>query len=154
MFQESLKQGKLGEYVIRDYLERQEWVKQVINLSSDERYQQKDIDLMVETKNNQFRTLEIKTDYQAHETGNIAYEMTTSGNIGCLEKTEADYVVFFIPEQNIAYNSDTNVLRQYVHDNCHKWELKPMGDNSEGYLISIGELLYKKIITNTFKEVM
>ena len=153
-FIESLKQGRLGEYAIRDCLERQPWVRQVIDLSLDKRHQEKDIDIMIENLSHQFVTAEIKTDLQAHQTGNLAYEVSTSGNIGCLEKTEADWIIFYVPENNTAYVLITERLRDYVNQHRDSWKEIPMGDYSLGYLLSISELNYHKIIHKTLKEVI
>ena len=152
MFSESLKQGKYGEYVIKDFLNRQKWVKQVVDVSDDLRHQEKDIDFLVENLERQFYSVEIKTDYQAHETGNLAYELTTSGHIGCLEKTEADWIIFFIPNGNIAYLTITSRLKDYVKNS--NFEERTMGDRSTGYLLPIEDLKRRKIIHTTFKEVM
>lgn len=154
MFLESLKQGKLGEYAIRDCLERQPWVRQVIDVSSDKRHQEKDIDIMIENLSHQFVTAEIKTDLQAHQTGNIAYEVSTSGNIGCLEKTEADWIIFYVPDNNKAYVVITERLRDYVNKHRENWKEIPMGDYSLGYLLSISELNYHNIIHKTLEEVI
>ena len=41
--------------------------------------------------------IEVKTDYRAHETGNIAVELECRGKPSGLTTTEADYWAFIIP---------------------------------------------------------
>lgn len=152
MFAESLKFGGYGEHAIWDLFIKQPWVKSIVDVRDDKRFQQKDIDFLIEDKNRQFTQIEVKTDYKAHQTGNIVYEITTSNNIGCFEKTQADYIVYFIPKSREAHLINTLILRDYIK------KTKPnqirMGDNATGYLLSIEELKKNKIIKKTYEGVV
>lgn len=152
MFSESLKYGEYGEHAIWNLLNKQDEIRSVIDVRQDKGFQEKDIDFWIENQQRQFRSIEVKTDFRAHETGNLAYELTTSGNVGCLEKTQADIIIFFIPKSRQAHLVKTSVLREYVK-NAHLEEIR-MGDNATGYLLSIADLKRRKVINKTYNEVI
>ena len=93
---DSLKNGGYGEHAVWNMFNKMPKVRSVVDVREDKMFQSLDIDFLVENIDRQFSTIEVKTDYKAHETGNIVYEVTTSGNIGCFEKTKAKYKAYFV----------------------------------------------------------
>lgn len=150
-FNESLHLGNLGELIVRDYLENQPWVRNIVDVRMDKLYQQADVDFLVENQQRQFKKLEVKTDFQAHKSGNIVYELSTSNHVGCFEKTKADIIAYYIPDNQTLHLIDVKELRKYVYD-VPKDSIH-MGDNAEGVLLKISELEQSKVIIKTYKGV-
>lgn len=151
MFDKDLKDGETGEHIVWNILQKSKKVRSIIDVRQDKAFQAQDIDFLIENYERQFTPIEVKTDFKAHETGNIVYELSTSGHLGCFEKTKATYVYYYIPANKIIYMIDVVALRTYIHR--IRPEEKKMGDNATGFLISIKDLLDKNIIKFTYKEV-
>lgn len=143
-FAEDLEAGKVGEDVVSQMLESSAKIKSVINCTKATWCQEKDIDFLAEMQDGRVIRYEVKTDRQAHETGNLVYERTTSGHIGCLEKTEADYICYYLSENGRLYGFWTEDMRRYI-ERRHPRTFK-MGDNATGYLLNIEWLLRERII--------
>lgn len=153
-FEDSLCQGAIGEHVVWNLLIKMPNVAQVIDVRDDERFRNKDIDFLMQTiadKRKVIKYVEVKTDFKAHETGNFVYEVSTSGNVGCLAKTEADYVFYYLPGSHVVHLIDMRKLNDYLDE--HKLFEKPMGDNAKGFLIKIEDLIRAKVIATTWNEV-
>ena len=150
-FYESISFGEVGEHVVWNILIKMKRTRSVIDVRQDKGFQEKDIDFLVEDINRQFTPVEVKTDYQAHSTGNITYELSTSGNIGCFEKTEARFIVIYVFNSHTVYFLDVPKLREYVK--TANLKIVPMGDNAEGYLLPIDDLLKSKVIVETIDNV-
>lgn len=144
-FADDLKDGKKGEELVRYLLESSGKFDGVWDCSDDKYFQGKDIDILALTKDGRIAKYEVKTDRQAHETGNIVWEQRTSGNIGCFAKTESDYIMYYLVGDGRLYCFNTAKMRQFVHDRRQK--LVKMGDNAEGYLLNIMELVKGKQLT-------
>ena len=152
MFSESLKEGESGEHVVWNLLQKQSNIRSVVDVRQDKTFQEQDIDFLVENINRQFTSIEVKTDFKAHETGNLVYELSSSNNIGCFERTQAKYIMYYIPASKVVHMIDVEELRTFVYKNRPD-EVK-MGDNATGFLIPLQELIKRKIIKYTYKGVM
>lgn len=144
-FADDLKDGKKGEQLVQHLLESSGRFVSVWNCSDDKYFQSKDIDLMGLTEDGHITKYEVKTDRQAHQTGNIVWEQTTSGNIGCFAKTESDFIMYYISGNGRLYCFRTQAMRDFVK-NRHA-RLIRMGDSAEGYLLNISQLLKEKRMT-------
>ena len=151
MFSESLKEGEIGEHVVWNLLQKQSNIRSVVDVRQDKGFQEQDIDFLVENTKRQFFTVEVKTDFKAHETGNLVYELSSSGNIGCFERTQAKYIMYYIPASNVVHMIDVQELRTYIHK--VRPEERLMGDNATGFLIPLLDLKREKVITYTYKGV-
>lgn len=140
------KYGTVGEFVTWNYLQRLKGVKQVVDVRDDKFFQSVDVDFLMECYDRQFYWVEVKTDSQAQTTGNIVFELTTNGNEGCLKKSEADYIAYFIPANGKLYMMDAKKLKEYTLNSTHK--VYPMGDNATGHLLSIEELTKRNVIVD------
>lgn len=152
MFSDSLKTGEFGEHAIWNLFMKQSWVRSVIDVRSDKAFQEQDIDFLIEDVRRQFTPIEVKTDYKANETGNIAYELTTSGNMGCFEKTKAKYIMYYIPGNETAHMIDVIKLRTYIHEKRPD-EIR-MGDRASGFLLPIDDLKVAGVIKKTYEGVV
>lgn len=148
-FANDLKVGEIGEQVVVNYLQKEEHVIQIIDVRDDKKFQVDDIDYLVYTDNFIIFPIEVKTDTMAHRTGNIAYEVYSNKHYrtkGCLEKTKAKFVYYYLTETKTLYNINVQKLREYVHNNYDESQLRNMGDYALGYLIKIKELVNKNIM--------
>lgn len=146
-FIDSILDGCIGEWVVMDFLNKQENIKEVIDVRDDTNHRLMDVDFYIKDSKNQLTPIEIKTDFQAHTTGNIAYELKTSGNIGCFEKTKAKHVYYYLPQITTFYVISVARIREYIRTT--KPQLRRMGDNAEGYLLNIQELINNEVILKT-----
>ena len=138
MFSESLKEGETGEHAVWNVLIKQKWIRNVVDVRDDKNFQEQDIDFWIENTERQFASVEVKTDYKAHETGNIVYEVQTSGSLGCFEKTKAKYIAYYIPANKVVYLINVVNLRTFIHK--LRPEERSMGDSARGFLIPIKDL--------------
>lgn len=152
MFDESLKYGGYGEHAVWNLFIKQSWVKDIVDVRDDPHFQEQDIDFLLENNKRHFCPIEVKTDFKAHETGNVVYEVTTSGNIGCFEKTKARWIAYFIPKKRVVHLIDVAALRTYIHD--IQPEKRKMGDNATGFLLPIADLEKAKVIFKTYEGVI
>lgn len=151
MFEESIKYGEYGEHTVWNMLMNRAEVRSVVDVRKDKKFQEQDIDFLVENNKRQFTAVEVKTDFKAQETGNIVYELTTDGNVGCFEKTKAQYILYFVPKARVCYMISVKCLREYVRE--QKFNVVDMGDASTGYLIPIEDLKQANVIKNVYPEV-
>lgn len=143
-FNEDLEYGRIGEIAARHILESSNKVKSVLDCTKDKYFQQFDIDYLAEQDNGRVLKCEVKTDRLAHLSGNIVWEKSTSGHPGCLEKTIADIVFYYLSVSKTMYIFTPATLKKYIELKQPK-EIE-MGDYATGYLLSIGELLELKLI--------
>ena len=84
--------GDKGEKILIKFLNKQDKIKRVVDLSNKKQYQDKDIDLglvRVGENNEEIKeTAEIKTDSRSNDTGNVFFETHSNleANIGMLSK--------------------------------------------------------------------
>lgn len=143
-FAESLSVASVGEFVVWDYFSHHKGIKEILDVRDDKKFQQYDVDFLIMDSNRQVAWVEVKTDFKAHETGNFVYEISTSGNIGCFEKTLADVIAYYVPSSGNLYLLDVKALREYTKTRTLR-EVR-MGDNAKGYLLDIGDLERTKVI--------
>lgn len=147
-----LTNGAIGENIVRDWLENNKSIKQVISLRKDKRCQEADIDFAIEDINQQWHTIEIKTDFMAHSTGNMIFEVTSKNSVGCLARTKADLIYYYVAGTDELHILDRIRLQEYI-DKMSPSLIRPMGDEATGYIIKIEELKRSKVIKNTFTKI-
>lgn len=145
-FAESLEVGEVGEFVVWNALLNNKGIRTIVDVRNDKRFQRMDVDFLIEDYHRQYTWIEVKTDYQAHLTHNLAYELTTSQNIGCFEKTQADVIAYYIPKAKVIYFLNKEALKRCAHSGYK--EIR-MGDNATGVLIPLDDLKRLNVITST-----
>ena len=134
--------GQNGEYIIYNYLSNHSSTINLIDVSKDKWFQQFDIDF-IQITNDGINKIEVKTDRIADRTGNMVYEVYSDKRfytLGCFEKTEADYIFYYLINTNILYIFDTQELREWVLEHQHNLKLVDMGDFALGYIIRLNDL--------------
>ena len=138
-FNEDLRYGETGEHIAWVQLLESPKTRQVLDVRKDPYFQEKDIDfLQLDVKNN-VNKIEVKTDRQAHKTGNIAFETKSNSNEGCLARSEADFIYYYIPEVREVIVIKLDMLKGFIIHTKPK-EVN-MGDNAKGYLLNINDLI-------------
>lgn len=142
MFEADLKFGETGEDVAWLRLLKSPTTKQVMDVRKDPYFQKIDVDFLQLTKDGVVNKVEVKTDRMAHKTGNFVFETKSNGNAGCLQRSEADYVLTVL-----ATGETLTVVMDWLNVYISEHNLKeiPMGDNARGYLIPIKDLVAHKI---------
>lgn len=134
--------GQNGEYIIYNYLSNHSSTINLIDVSKNKWFQQFDIDF-IQVTNNGINKIEVKTDKIADRTGNMVYEVYSDKRfytLGCFEKTEADYIFYYLINTNILYIFDTQELREWVLEHQYNLKLVDMGDFALGYIIKLNDL--------------
>lgn len=135
--------GQNGEYIIYNYLSNHSSTINLIDVSKDKWFQQFDIDfLWQDTEYNIFK-IEVKTDTLADKTGNMVYEIWSDKRThskGCFEKTEADYIFYYLINNRTLYVFNTKELREWVLEHTNNLKQTDMGDNAFGYVIKLSDL--------------
>lgn len=144
-----MKLGEKGEDVVVRYLYSLPDTEFVLDVRYLRGYQAHDIDFVLYTKKKKVIPIEVKTDTMAHITGNIAYEVFSHkdwGTEGCLEKTKAKFVFYYLAHSGELLYINVKRLREHVNVNYKdKKPMVEMGDNAAGYLIKINELISNRI---------
>lgn len=144
-FNADLQDGKKAEELVRFLLQESGKFNDIWDCSDDKYFQDKDIDILAMNSDGHISKIEVKCDRQAHQTGNLVWEEKTSGNIGCFAKTEADFMMYYIVGDGRLYMFKPKEMFGYITRS--KKRLIPMGDNAEGYLLNIKELIKNKQLT-------
>jgi len=135
--------GRKGESIIYDYLWKHKSTLKIVDVSKDKWFQQFDIDFIQVTTDFGINKIEVKTDRMADKTGNMVYEVYSDRRNyakGCFEKTESDYIFYYLINTNILYIFDTQKLREWVLEHQHNLKLVDMGDYALGYIIPLNDL--------------
>lgn len=143
VFNEDIKTAKNGEDITHLYLLDSKSTKKVIDVRDDKFFQELDIDFLQQDIDNKINKIEVKTDTMAHRTGNFAYEHTSNKYYktkGCFEKTQSDYIFYYVQGTKDMYVLDTKKLQKYVHSNSKTLKEVCMGDNALGYLIKLTDI--------------
>lgn len=138
-FKEDLEFGEAGERVAWLELLESPKTKQVLDVRKDKYFQAKDIDFLQLDFSNTVNKIEVKTDRQAHETGNIAFETMSSSNEGCLARSEADYIYYYIEKTKEVIILKLKELKGFIN-HINPKEIM-MGDSARGYLLNIQMLI-------------
>ena len=142
-FNSDIQIGNKGEDIIYNYLLNHPSTDTLINVTEDKWFQNFDIDFIQLDIDGNINKIEIKTDRLADKTGNMVYEIFSDKRTytkGCFEKTEADYIFYYLINTNILYIFNTYELRQWVEEHKDKLRLANMGDYALGYIIPLNEL--------------
>lgn len=135
--------GNKGENTIFNFLSTYPSTTAIIDVTKDEWFQQFDIDFIwQDTEYNIFK-IEVKTDTLADKTGNMVYEIWSDKRThskGCFEKTEADYIFYYLINSRTLYVFNTKELREWVSEHIDDLKQTDMGDNAFGYVIKLGDL--------------
>jgi hypothetical protein len=130
-FKEDLATGQYWEDKVARTLSRLGWFFRI----SDTR----DSDILAQVP----KTLEVKTDFRAEQTGNIYIETFNSkqGKESGLDTSTADLWVYCIPHLMTLFLFARVDMKTYIGDNLGDLRQVPGGDeNSVGYLLPIIEL--------------
>jgi len=149
-FTKDLEAGEVGEKVAFNLLIQSPQNRAVLDVRKDPYFQNLDIDFLAEKHSGIVIKYEVKTDRQAHKTGNIVFEKTTSGNIGCLEKSNADYILYYLSETKVMYGFWLTDIKNYIQIIHPK--IINMGDAATGYLLNISSLENKNLIKKVLQS--
>ncbi len=142
-FWEDLTFGKSGEHIAwLDLLESPK-TKQVLDVRFDPYFKEKDIDFLQLDFENNVNKIEVKADRKAHDTGNIVFETKSKASEGCLARSEADYIYYYIENTKEVLVLKVDALKGFIKHTLPR-EI-PMGDNARGYLLNIQDLIDYKV---------
>lgn len=143
------RQEILGEQIIKNYFKNNPNIIDVIDVSQDKQYQDKDIDFLVKLKSGEDISIELKTD--TYDTGNIFYEAISNKEynvLGCMIKSKAKCLFYYFIKTKELYIIDFNAYKKWVNANNGRFTKKTIKNiNRYGNDIthSVGLLIPKKI---------
>lgn len=148
-FNKSINIGDYGEQIIKAYFETNPNIVDVIDVSKDKKYQDKDIDFIVKLKNGEDISIELKTD--TYDTGNIFYEAISNKEhnvLGCMIKSKAKCLFYYFIKTKELYIIDFKAYKKWVNKNNARFarkKIKNINRRGNGITHSIGLLIPKKI---------
>lgn len=122
-FQNDLKRGKKGEYLLAAALEKKG--HKVVDVSNDIYYQKHDIDLLLTNKSGQQTTVEVKNDLRSEDTGNVFVEFQNNNNRtrnykGWYYYCDAAYVAFVQENYKLAHLISFTHLKEMCETGKYK----------------------------------
>lgn len=159
-FEETLKLGKEGEKVVIEFLRSKIETEDVINLSENKRFQNYGVDgLWVYTSRDTqlLRAIffDVKTDFNAHRTGKLFIEISSSENKdGGILSTKAEYFFYYDPIVGRLYELSIYAIKRWYdsygismkHESVHN-----KGYETSGIFVDINYLKDRLIITDEFR---
>lgn len=124
-FQKQKGVGDTGERILDAFFMSLGYQVEEVNMAE----QRKGIDRIVKKPDGEVIKLEYKTDALTAKTGNVFIETissTKSGSLGWALKTQADYVVYYVPDWNKALLIDPQVLREMIPMWIFEYRQKPV----------------------------
>lgn len=155
-FQKSYDIGKQGEEYIIQYIKSLENVLYIEDVREDKVYQNKDIDIVVTLKNNTKVKVEIKTD--TYDTGNIFYETMScieTNSIGCIEKTQADLILYYFINTKELYIFDTKEYKKWFNNKKYNFTKKKFlnyYNNGTSKYTTEGFIIPKRYLEGSFTK--
>lgn len=86
------------------------------------------------------KKIEVKTDLQAHRTGNVFVEYKSRGKLSGISTSEADYWCFIVSNYQLAMIA-TGKLKELARQNWSRQVKGGDSNTSDGILIPVKELL-------------
>lgn len=160
-FKKDMIDAVLGEEATEKYLQDVYGKDNVQDVRNFKAYQNADVDYVAyDNEARKMMNYEVKTDFQANNTGNVAYELTSNRNPGCLGRSAADYVAYitFATEQNPNthfYMINLPEWRKLISNSNKdsKWIFRwnaPMGEGVVGHLFRIEGLLSEGVARQVY----
>ena len=148
-FNKSINVGDYGEQIIKSYFKKNPNVSNVTDVSQDKKYQDADIDFLVELKNGENISVELKTD--TYDTGNIFYEAISNKEynvLGCMIKSKAKCLFYYFIKTKELYIIDFKAYKKWVNKNNARFAkktIKNINRRGNGITHSVGLLIPKRI---------
>ena len=143
MFNSDVQVGNKGENIIYNYLINHPSTDSLVDVSNDKWFQQFDIDFIQIDGSGEVNKIEVKTDRLADKTGNMVYEYWSDRrtfSAGCFEKTQANYIFYYLINTKVLYIFNTQELREWVYKHKNELWQTCMGDFAIGYIIPLNDL--------------
>lgn len=113
-FKKSLVLGEEGEKIVMTHIKNNANTKNIIDVRGDKKYQNMDVDVLINHINDNVYLGEIKTD--SYKSGNIFYETISAQEVnseGCMDKTEADFLFYYFINMNKLYTINMKLYREW-----------------------------------------
>ena len=106
-------------------------------------------DIAAVNKKGKIITFEIKSDKRSDETGNVCFELRYNKKYSGVITSSADYVVYYLFEDNNYYQYETNDLRRFLWQNedSKKFKVLNGGDKYKSKLLLLPIKDFKNIFT-------
>lgn len=153
-FNNSLLVGEEGEQIVATYLHNLSQFQEIKDVRDYPEFRTLDIDFVAKTTQGEVVSLEIKTD--TYDTGNLFYETFScveTSSIGCMEKTNADYILYYFTKTKELYILHTEEFRKWVNFKSYNFRSKKLFNirHDQTRYTSMGYLIPKKYIEGSFE---
>lgn len=153
-FKDSILVGEEGERIITSYLQGLTNISAIKDVRDMDDFRDMDIDLVLKTIEGEIISIEIKTD--TYDTGNLFYEYLScieTGILGCMEKTQADYIFYYFTKTKELYILPVPQFREWVHKKTYNFQTKKLFNNRHDLskYTSAGYLIPKRYLEGSFE---
>lgn len=154
-FNESILIGEAGEEIVTNYLYSLSQFEEIKDVRDYSEFREMDIDLVAKTASGDIIALEIKTD--TYDSGNLFYETISyleTDSLGCMEKTSADYILYYFTKTNELYILNTEEFRKWVNHKSYNFRSKIIHNIRHDYskYTSKGYIIPKRYMEGSFEH--
>lgn len=137
-FEDDKRFAEIGESKCLWLLHNSKKTRGVLDVRHDEYFQELDIDFLQLDINDKVNKIEVKTDRQGHNTGNFVYETKSHKTDGCMNRSHADFVYYYLVETDEVWVVIMPKLREWLKSQDIKEVV--FHDGAKGYLLKFVEL--------------
>ena len=140
-FKDSKEVGELGEQTVKNYLLSKPNIEEIVDVTKNRNYWEKDIDFIVRFIDGKEIVIEIKTD--TYTTNNMFFETISSIEAqtpGCMYKTKAKYLFYYFINAGELYVIEVEPYREWFEKNRHNFrgcKVNNVGYTTYGYIIPL-----------------
>ena len=155
-FNNSINIGNAGEEIVKKHIESLSNVNNITDVSGDSKYQDLDIDLLIDFSDGTSCSVEIKTD--TYNSGNIFFETMSNleaNVLGCMYKTKADYLFYYFTETKELYIMSMSRYLAWFEANKNRFKekkLRNVNRRNNGFYTTVGYTIPKSFLEKNFKN--
>lgn len=137
-FEDDKRFAEIGESKCLWLLHNSDKTRNVMDVRHDAYFQELDIDFLQLDINHKVNKIEVKTDRKGHQTGNFVYETKSHKTDGCMNRSHADFVYYYLVETDEVWVVIMPKLREWLKSQDIKEVV--FHDGAKGYLLKFVEL--------------
>lgn len=137
-FEDDKRFAEIGESKCLWLLHNSDKTRNVMDVRHDAYFQELDIDFLQLDINHKVNKIEVKTDRKGHQTGNFVYETKSHKTDGCMNRSHADFVYYYLVETDEVWVVIMPKLREWLKSQGIKEVV--FHDGAKGYLLKFVEL--------------
>jgi hypothetical protein len=151
-----MQKGKSGEEIVLDWLRKNSFTKEIIDMREFRISQRLDVDCGIETLEGALVLAEIKTDYNLGRTNNFLFEAFRINHftdadkvfyLGWTFRSPAKYLLYYSPNENVIYRFSFKDIREtiarYIANNRPQINITPTDEQKTTFNILMPQAIFK-----------